>query len=674
MWSIYEYEPEIFWVGTDLGVFEYRRIGKGLSYIKNKANNSSLDIRDRVTCILKCSRGYYWFGTPGGMIKYDHNSGAKLNFYTYDSQNANCISDNRVYQIFEDSEGLFWISTGNGLSTFEPEKDIFENYFHMPGDSNSISNNNIYSVYEDSKNRIWVSTNNGLNLFNRELRSFQLIFSGQEDQVNLSSKNISSVIEDDNGKLWVSTLGGGLNCYDENTRKLDLFTIENGLTDNMIYAIHQDNKKNLWLSTVHGLSKFNPATGVFTNYNVDNGLQSMEFNPLASYKSDSGELFFGGINGFNSFFPSDIKTNQYESPLILTSFKIFSELQPDIFSTGDTIILKHFENSFSFEFSSLDYTNPYENEFEYMLEGFDQDWKKSYAALKEINYPRVTPGDYILRARKTNINTGIDNMGYNLHLIVIPPWWTSTLFIVFASIFTLVLIWLIIHIRFQIIRRNHETEKQVIDSERKALLSQMNPHFIFNSLSSIQSFILKKNEFAANRYLGDFSSLIRRIMENSSRESISIYEELETINLYLCLEKMRFANGFAEEIYIAEDIDQMSVKIPPMMIQPYLENAILHGLMPKEDNRVLKLSITLFDNKRLLCKIEDNGIGRAKALQIRSRIKIHKSAGMKNIEERIHLHNKLHKTKMDTKITDLYDDSGQGAGTSVELQIPYVFD
>ncbi len=674
VWAIYEHEPEIFWVGTDLGVFEYRRIGQGLSYIRSNADNSSLDIRYRVTSIIKCSRGYYWFGTPEGMIKYNHNSGANPKLYSYDSQSQNCISDNRVYQIIEDSEGLLWISTDNGLSTFQPDNNIFENYFHIPGDSTSISSNNIYSVYEDSKNRIWISTNGGLNLFDRELKTFQLAFSGPTVQTSLSSLNVSAVVEGSSGKLWISTLGGGLNCYDEESGEIDLWTIENGLTDNMIYSIHQDNENKLWLSTVHGLSKFNPESNIFTNYNVDNGLQSMEFNPLASYKSDSGELFFGGFNGFNSFFPSNIKTNQYENPLILTSFKIFNEVQPDIFSSADTIVLKHIENSFSFEFSFLDYVNPYENEFEYILDGFDQNWKKSFTAQNEISYSKVHPGDYVFKARKISKTNNLIHTEYLLHIIVVPPWWTSTFFIIVAGIFALGLIWLIINARFQMIRRTLQTEKQVIDSERKALLSQMNPHFIFNSLSSIQSYILRKDEFAANRYLGDFSSLIRRIMENSSRENITLYEELETIDLYLCLEKMRFANGFTDKISIDKKIDQMSIKIPPMMIQPYLENAILHGLMPKKDNRILKLSITPFDEKRLLCVIEDNGIGRTKALQIRSRIKTHQSAGMKNIEERIFLHNKLHKAKLDIKIIDLYDQSGESVGTRVELHMPYGFD
>jgi len=674
VWSIYEFEPEIFWVGTDLGVFEYRRIGRGLSYINNRSNNSSLDIRNRVTSIFKCSRGYYWFGTPGGMIKYDHNSNTDPILFSYDSLNENCISDNRVYQIIEDSKGLFWISTGNGLSTYQPDNNTFINYFHDPDDSTSISDNNIYSVYEDLQNRIWVSTSNGLNIFNRDQKTFQPAFSEYDIRNNLSSMNISSVIEDTTGILWICTLGGGLNSYNENTGEFKLYTIENGLSDNMIYSIHQDSEFNLWLSTVHGLSKFNPITEKFTNYNVDNGLQSMEFNPLSSYLSESGELFFGGINGFNSFYPSNIKTNQYESQLVLTSFKVFNELQPDNFSPGDTIRLKHFENSFSFEFSSLDYVNPYENDFEYMLEGFDENWNRTSTAQSEINYPKVTPGNYVLRARKTGKTNLPDNSEYLLNLVIIPPWWTSTLFIIIAIMLSLGLIWILVHSRFQMERRSHETEKLVIDSERKALLSQMNPHFIFNSLSSIQSYILRKDENAANRYLGDFSSLIRRIMENSSRDSISLFEELETLNLYLALEKMRFANGFTDIINIDKGIDQLYVKIPPMMIQPYLENAILHGLMPKENNRELKMSIIPFDEKRLLCTIEDNGIGRKKAMQIRSKIRTHQPSGMKNIEERIYLHNKLHKTKLDFNITDLYDKSGEPAGTKVELHIPYVFD
>lgn len=670
--AIWEYEPEIFWVGTDNGVFEYKAVGNAMSYITDKKNKHELHIEDtKVTSILKDKNGYYWFGTYIGLVKYDHNIGT---FYTYDTQNSNGISDNRIKHIFEDSGGLLWISTVNGLTTLETKNMNFNKYYQIQGDTSSISDNEIYSVYEDSKNRIWVSTSKGLNFYNRQTDNFSLVLSGLGGINDLTINNVSSVLEDESGKLWIGTLGGGLNSYDIETGDIEHFTEEEGLCDNVIYSILLDNAGNFWLSTGHGLSKFDPVTQQFSNYDIENGLQSMEFISLSAFKSKSGELFFGGINGFNSFFPERIKENRYESPLLITSFKIYNEQQPDNFGSGDTLSLKHFENSFSFEFTSLDFTHYYSNEYEYILEGYEDKWNKTTSAHRGVNYAKVTPGFYSFRVRKTNVPIGFDDKEYFLHLQIIPPWWTTTIFIVSAIILFVILVWLLINTRFQMIRRNHEVEKQIIDSERKALLSQMNPHFIFNSLSSIQNFILKKDELTANRYLGDFSSLMRRILDNSKRENIPLYEEIETIKLYLCLEKMRFTNSFEETLHIDDDLDLFSIKISPMMIQPYLENAILHGLRPKSEDRKLNISITRKDDKRLLFSVIDNGIGRKLAAEIRSRAKTHQSSGMKNIKERIDLHNKIHKTKMDIHITDLYTKKNEACGTKVELLIPYVFD
>ncbi|MFC2132826.1 two-component regulator propeller domain-containing protein [Bacteroidota bacterium] len=681
IFSIWEYEPEIFWVGTDGGIFEYKalgqnennKVGKGLYSIRDLKNNARLEIREKVTSILRDSKGFFWFGTFIGLVKYDHINGTALKYYTHDPEDPNSIADDKINHLFEDSKGTVWISTWNGLSSLHPDQENFNNYY-ISLDSTNIGGNDIYSIFEDSKNRLWVSTNNGLYLFNRETKAFQLLFSGSGGINDLSSKLISSIIEDNSGRLWIGTQGGGLSVFDENTGQFEYFSEEEGLADNMIFAILQDNETNLWISTGYGLSKFDRVSKKFTNYDIENGLQGMEFSPNSAYKSKSGELFFGGTNGFNSFFPKRIKENRYESPLLITSFKVFNEQQPDNFNSGDTLTLKHFENSFAFEFASLDYTHHYNDEFEYILDNFEQEWKHTTSSNREVNYAEVSPGFYTFRVRKTNIPEEYNDSEYILNLVIVPPWWTTTLFLISAIIVFILIVGVIINARFQMIKRSHEVEKQIIDSERKALLSQMNPHFVFNSLSSIQNFILKKDELSANRYLGDFSSLIRRILENSKLESIPLYEELETLKLYLCLEQMRFANSIKEKIQIDESIDLFTTKISPMLIQPYIENAILHGLMPKSKNRELSISINIHDNKRLLCTIEDNGIGREKSLKIRAKAKTHQSTGMKNIKDRIILYNKIHKTKMDVKITDLYDENNEASGTRVDLYIPYVFD
>ncbi len=201
----------------------------------------------------------------------------------------------------------------------------------------------------------------------------------------------------------------------------------------------------------------------------------------------------------------------------------------------------------------------------------------------------------------------------------------------------------------------------------------MNPHFIFNSLASIQKFILEKNTQKASLYLSEFSSLMRRILENSKESMISLDTELETLRLYLKLEKMRFDNKFETEFNVSSEIDIENQYIPPMLIQPYLENAIWHGILPLKNTGKLLLGLERKNEDTILCMIEDNGVGRKKTDR-QKKPKMHKSTGMKNIEERIKLLNSLYKLRLEVKVTDLFDDEKKPAGTRIEIELPVTTD
>ena len=212
-------------------------------------------------------------------------------------------------------------------------------------------------------------------------------------------------------------------------------------------------------------------------------------------------------------------------------------------------------------------------------------------------------------------------------------------------------------------------KRQLLMAEQKAVRSQMNPHFIFNSLNSIQNFILDNDQENANVYLVIFSKLIRRILEAMKVNFISLREEIETIKLYLELEKFRFSTRFEYNIDIAPDLNLDQISIPSMIMQPYLENAIWHGLVPKEGPGKLDIRFELKNNDVLLISITDNGIGRAKAAEITKKRKFHKSTGMNNVEERLHLLNQLNHTHARVEIIDLYNADSTPAGTRIELYL-----
>jgi LytS/YehU family sensor histidine kinase len=195
----------------------------------------------------------------------------------------------------------------------------------------------------------------------------------------------------------------------------------------------------------------------------------------------------------------------------------------------------------------------------------------------------------------------------------------------------------------------------------------MNPHFIFNSLNSVQNFILEKDNMVAGLYLAKFSSLMRKILDNSKKNTISLKEEIETIKLYLNLEKLRFEEQFYYTLTIDEKLNTDEIQIPTMIIQPYLENAVRHGLVPLKSMGLLKVQFKSYEDHKLMVVIEDNGIGRVKSGEISKKRLNYKSTGMKNTENRIRLLNELNKTNMKVKVIDLHNENGDSMGTRIEL-------
>lgn len=219
-------------------------------------------------------------------------------------------------------------------------------------------------------------------------------------------------------------------------------------------------------------------------------------------------------------------------------------------------------------------------------------------------------------------------------------------------------------------QRESEFERKVSDAALNSLRSQMNPHFIFNCLNSIKLYAVENNQDAATGYLGKFSRLMRLVLENSKSDRITLKQEIETLRLYMEMEAMRFKEKLRYEINLADNVDMDYIEIPPMLIQPYVENAIWHGLMPKEDGGTIVLSFSCQENY-LVVTVTDNGVGRAKAAELKSRSTTgHKSFGMSITHQRIELINQMYNTNMSVLVNDLHDGQGNATGTEISIHIP----
>jgi hypothetical protein len=366
---------------------------------------------------------------------------------------------------------------------------------------------------------------------------------------------------------------------------------------------------------------------------------------------------------------------------VITDFKKFNRSINRELLNDDTIRLSYADNFFSIAFSALDYTNPEKNKYRYILENYEEEWNARDADRRIAEYTSVEPGSYTFNVIGAN-NDGYWNVeGCRLHIIVVPPWYDTLVFRIIFGALIFTLLWTFIYWRLRSIKKKHDVEKKMLAIEKelfeiqqKALQLQMNPHFIFNSLNAIQSFVISNDTDKAIHYLSKFSQLMRLILTNSSETSIPLKEELKAVKHYIEIEQLRFDNKFDCLISVDPEIDQEFIEIPPMIIQPFVENAILHGLIHSEKEGHVKIDIKL-QQDYLFCSIEDNGVGREKAEKIRESSGIkRKSRGVIITKERLEILNKQSEDKFAVKVIDLKDSAGTPTGPRVELNILYFDD
>lgn len=435
--SIGEDRHGALWVGTGGGGLYQYDAGqrKFTRYQHTPANPGSLS-SDGVAAICTDKTGTLWIGTGTGLDRFD---AARRQFihYRHDPLNPHSLSANGVSVIRDDPhEAVLWIGTGaGGLNKFDRAAEKFVRYQHDPQDPGSLSDNTVYTILLDPANELWIGTANGLNKFDRVNNRFIRYQHDHANPQSLSNNRVFSLYANTPNTLWVGTWGGGLDYFDQRTGTFTHFTEKDGLPNGVIYGILGEASGRLWLSTNNGLSRFDPATKTFRNYDVADGLQSNEFNQGAYFKNKNESMFFGGINGFNQFFPGRINDNPHAPPLVLTAFKKFDK--PAKLDTAITEIkrlqLSHRDNFFSFTFAALDYTNPEKNQYAYKLEGFDEDW--IYCGTRRYaSYTNLGGGEYTFRVKGSNSDGVWNEAGVAVKIVVTPPFWKTWWFIALAVI------------------------------------------------------------------------------------------------------------------------------------------------------------------------------------------------------------------------------------------------
>jgi two-component system sensor histidine kinase ChiS len=428
VWSIRQDREGLFWFGTAAGGLNRfdPNTGRWYAYRNNPADVHSLS-SDDVFAIQEDSEGALWVGTLGGGLNRFDRETEQFVRYQNDPDDLHSLSSNAILALYEDSEGVLWIGTGgNGLDRFDREKEQFIHYENDPDDPYSLNGVSVATIYQDQEGVLWAGTfAAGINRFDREKEWFTHYQNDSEDSSSLSDNTVLSIYQDRAGVLWFGT-SGGLNRFDRASETFTAYIKKDGLPNEVIYGILEDDQGNLWLSTNRGISRFNPRTETFKNYDARDGLQSDEFNQGAYFKSRDGEMFFGGINGFNAFYPENIRDNVYVPPVVLTSLTqggeevaIAGELD-----SADEITFKWPNTFFEFEFSALSYMQSEENQYAYKLEGFEQNWNEM-GTRRFGRYTNIPGGTYTLRVIGSNNDDVWNEQGAAVNVTVVPPFWQT---------------------------------------------------------------------------------------------------------------------------------------------------------------------------------------------------------------------------------------------------------
>jgi len=551
------------------GLLMIGTLGGGLNLLdRSRASNRVLrnDLQDpfsltddRVTALLHDSEGGLWVGTLAGGLNRRIPGTDRFEHFRADPSNEYSLPNDVVMTIFEDRFGIVWVGTyGGGLSRFDRSTSRFYTYQAEPGNTASLSGNSVSTITEDPSGGLWVGTlGDGLNFFDRDAQQFRQFLHDPARDSSISSNEILSLYLDEGGTLWIGTQGGGLNRLERLEGNSAATTFErysehDGLPNNVVYGILPDGQGGLWMSTVRGLAHFDPGNDSFESFHSSDGLQADEFNLGAYYRSQSGELFFGGMNGFNAFFPDRIERNSAAPSLALTSFLKLN--QPAVIDNPlnqlEQLNLNYKDYVVSFEFAALDYRSPHLNRYAYKLEGLDKNWIE-LGTRNQITFTNLAPGPYTLRVRGSNSDGIWSEEGISLPITVSTPFWQQWWAYAFYALVAALLV-----LRFLQVQRKKEQTRETLRlaAEAAHAANEAKSEFLANMSHEIRTpmngvlgmaTLMGNTSLTAEQHehldiihkSGDsLLDIINQILDFSKIESRSVEIEHESFDLRVCIE------------------------------------------------------------------------------------------------------------------------------------------
>ena len=612
--------------------------------------------------------GKLWCARAGGLDVYSKNNQLLQRFFM--PVNLLCVTQPAA-------DGRIWAGTETGVAVFniKQKKYTIYNYTFNGTAVENKSFDEVFPVADLQQGRdgtIWLASLK-YGLFSFDTVTHQFTPHRQPFDAAYETRNrCAAVAIDGQQNVWSGNMGG-LTRYNPASRSFTNFDSMMAASNTYVYSIRFDDRGILWGRGNRGVFAFDPATQKLANYQVPLQMDALYFKQkitLAGNRPAAG--FEGGYIVFNPAFSGSVP-----APLVyITSCSVMGNRLP--FAFNDTQknrpVFKYNENVIGFTFTAVNHELPGSTSYTCMLEGLDKDWQPVSNGNSRF-YSSLGPGNYTFRV-KARSSSGVWTTADGFSFKIQPPFWRTWWFRVFSVLLLTSLIYFIFRRRVRAIKKEEQQKTAVsramAELEMKTLRSQMNPHFIFNSLNSIQKFIWENKKDDASDYLSKFARLVRLILEHSSESQVSLAQELSALKTYIELEHRRSNARFEYSIFTGEGIDINATMLPPLLLQPFVENAIWHGLNPLAERNGW-LHIKIFKNgNNIECVIEDNGIGRKESAAMQARSSLRRnSVGMNITEQRVDLLNVAGEKKVSVQVTDKMEN-GSSTGTLVTIILPLV--
>lgn len=648
------------------GVYQYTKNWE----LKNFWYNLISPDKNKFSKVSATTEGYdfrqvdneMFISTESGMVVMDLSNHSRQLIY------ADLDIPPRLRTIVPENDTTWWIrSFSNGVFLFNPQKKKFTRRYKLSSDKNDAPETRMNYLLRTSKGVIYAATEGGLYSFDRSKDVFRAVANSLTDSLGLLSSSLVGMTEDSSGWIWIGT-NMGIIAFDPSVEKIVKVFSDNP-TIGLVLRICTDKKQNLWFNSV--------ATGYWCWLRDRNKLVSFGYNLGLPWNDEStffstsdGAVYGGGANAITRFYPDRLMKYRNVPGIKILEASVNGAFTPftHTASGNNQLIMQPGTQNITVDFAVINYDLLSNNRYYYRLLPGNKEWQESENG--HLVFYNLPTGKYELEVKGSNILSGSFSATSSMYMTVLPYWyqtgWFKLLLIFLIAALAILVIWR----RINVIKKEAAFKQKIAETQMQALRAQMNPHFIFNSLNSIENFIMQNEKRQASDYLNKFSRLIRNILDSSMNELVPLSKDMEALQLYIDLEQLRFNHKFTYNVQVEPSLLHGDYKVPSLLIQPYVENAVVHGLAnSNRDDLYLAVNIML-EGDQIKYTIEDNGIGREKSNEYRRYNKPHhKSVGLKISEDRIVMYNQTQGINGHAVITDLFDKNGIASGTRVEIKI-----